>query len=154
MKVMKLMLSIAVLFMIFEGCTAYQLSSKSKNVAIENISADTFTVSFCAGAYMKKEEVEKYALQRASEEALAKGCSRFFVVKKRDDSQFCAFNPKKSLGSTSEFPEKDYPLYEGSSFMKPNVTLTLQCVPEGKEIKENVIDAKKFLRENFPGLEE
>jgi len=154
MRMLKPVCCAALGLMILGGCTAYQLSSKSKNVTVESISPKAFTVSFCASAYMKQDEVEKYALQRAAEEALAKGCSHFIVLTKRDDSKFCAFNPKKDIGSTSATPAKDYPLYAASPFMKPNITLTLQCLSEGDQAKENAIDAKQFLKENFPGLTE
>ncbi|MDD4954786.1 MAG: hypothetical protein PHP17_01960 [Candidatus Omnitrophica bacterium] len=148
MKVIKLPGAIVAALIMLGGCAAYQLSSESKKITIENISADTFTVGFCATAYMKQEDVEKYALSRASEEALAKGCPQFFVVKKRDESEFCEYNPQKNLGSTSMTPLKDYPVSGVSPFMKPNITLTLQCVRNGGKVKGKVIDAKKFLEEN------
>jgi len=138
---------------VLSGCAGYQLSSQKKNVVVDKIAPDTFTVTFCGNAYMSQEEVEKYAQQRAAETALSKGFPYFVVLKKDDTSQICLFDSYKKkaqpydAGGMPESPEV-VPV----KFVKPNVTLTIQCFSSAENLPEKAIDAQKFLDENFPGL--
>lgn len=145
MKTIKIWQATAVVLIILYGCSGYQLSSQSKNVIVDTISPNTFTVNFCGNAYMSQKEVEKYALQRASELTLSKGCSHFVILKKRDDSEVCMLSSKERYSSTP-------PLSDIPTFVKPNITLTIQCFSKGAKIPQDAIDAEQFLHENFPGL--
>lgn len=153
MGIIKIIGVISSVFMILQGCSGFQLSGARKEAIVDRISPNTVTVTFCGNAYMKQEEVEKLALQRASLEALSKGCSHFVIMNKEDKSKICALG----LGT-----DKNH-LYDSaaaknpgsltlSDFVEPNVTLTIRCVQKGEEIPENAINAEEYLNKNFPGL--
>jgi len=151
---MKRIIVLTAVLIILYGCTSYELSGKTKRTMVDKISADTIMVTFCGNAYMGQDEVEKYALQRASTEALSKGCPHFVVVKKEDNSKICALSSRKQgihsydVTALAENPENlDLP-----EFVEPNVTLTIQCISKGEKIPENAINAEEFLNENFPGI--
>jgi hypothetical protein len=149
---LKAVLAGVVFLAILNGCSEFQLASSRKNVEVENISPKVFTVNFCGNAYMNQAEVERYALQRASEEVLSKGYSHFVIVKKRDDSEVCNLNSagRSSSGMPSERSASNQ--YNFQPFMKPNVTLTIQCFYKAEKIPEGAIDADEFLLKNFPAL--
>ena len=138
----------AFLLVFLSGCSGYQLAGERKNITVESIAAKTFTVNFCGNAYMNQKEVEKYAMQRAAEVTLAKGYSHFAVLRKNDKSQMCMLNPSGSYSPAPSSRES----YDFQPFMKPNVTLTIQCFSANEKMPEGTIDAQKFLAENFPGL--
>jgi|GEM_PF-2353884 len=143
-----------VLMLILQGCSTFQLAQGSKKVIVDKISPNTITVNFCGNAYMSQKDAEKYALQRASLEALSMSCSHFTMVKKEDNSKLCALPPKMSGNrSYSSLPVEGPGSPASSDFVEPNVTLTVQCIANGEKIPEDAIDAEKFLQENFPGLE-
>jgi len=105
---------------------------------------------------MNYEDVEKYALQRASREALAKGCSHFLIVSKQDDSRICGISSdlNKKLSdesSTSVSGQTNY--LDKDRLVEPNVKLVIRCVRKVEGLPAEAIDAQKYLRENFPGLE-
>jgi hypothetical protein len=102
---------------------------------------------------MSQNEVEKYALQRASVEALSRGCSHFMVVKKDDKSKVCSISSamnKKHVFNAPSIKNSGY--LTSSEFVEPNITLIIECVPKGQAIPEGAIEAEKFLDENFPGM--
>lgn len=134
------LLLVAAMLTVTCGCSSYQLSGASNRSSVELVSPDTFAVNFCGNAYMSREDVDKFALQRASEMALSKGYAYFSVVDKQDDSEFCALDPKFSSSY-------DYP-----PFLKPNVTFTIKCFAKGDSIPGDAINAEEFLKENFPGM--
>lgn len=152
MKIIKALWVIAIVSMVLNGCSGYRLSSQSKNAIVDQISPDTFTVNFCGNAYMTQQDVEKYALQRASEASLAKGYSHFVVLEKRDNSELCEFKPGDQHGIEPVLQTKESPLIESSSFVKPNITLKIRAFSKGTKMQEKAINAEQFLRENFPGL--
>ncbi len=136
------------------GCSGFQLSSEGKKVIVDKTSPNTITVTFCGNAYMDQKEVEKYALQRASREALSKGCSYFVIVNKEDKSKFCTLSSGMNKKNAYNAPPiKDSGYLISSEFVEPNVTLTIRCISKNEKIPADAIDAAKFLRENFPGLE-
>lgn len=150
---MRIIAAITSLSLILQGCSGFQLASTRKQIIVDKISPNFITVTFCGNAYMTQEEVEKYALQRASSEALAKGCSDFIVVKKDDRSKICAL----SSGMNKKNPDNAPPVKNSgylaqSEFLEPNITLTIQCVRKGAEAVENAINAQEYLNKNFPGL--
>jgi len=141
-----------IFILLMNGCSSYQLSSSKKEAIVDKISPNAVTVTFCGNAYMNQKEVEKYALQRASVEALSKGCSHFVIVNKEDKSKICSLSSgmgKKHIYSSSS---KGSGSLSSSDFVEPNVTLTIRCVPRGEKIPENAINAEQFLNENFPGM--
>ncbi len=136
------------------GCSSFQLSSTKKEVIVDKVSPNIVTVTFCGNAYMTQKEVEKYALQRASREALSKGCSHFMIVKKEDRSKVCSLSTKGDKNYThNTLATQDLGYLPYSEFVEPNVTLTIQCINKLEKIPAEAIDAEKFLRDNFPGLE-
>ncbi|MDD5692301.1 MAG: hypothetical protein PHP10_03895 [Candidatus Omnitrophica bacterium] len=140
---------------VLAGCSSFQLAEQRKETIVDSISPNAVTVTFCGNAYMDQKEVEKYALQRASREALSKGCSHFIVVRKDDKSKICSLSSGMNKRHPSNAPPvKNSGYVTSSEFVEPNVTLTIQCVPKGEKIPEGAIDAQEYLRENFPGLEE
>ncbi len=152
MKVIKFIVAAAVILIILNGCSGYQLSGRKETVSVMNISPKTFTVNFCGNAYMSKKEVEKYTFQRASEVALSKGYSHFVVLNKSDNSEMCMLNSGGQHDSVSGSGVRDSSAYAFQPFMKPNLTLTIQCFSKGEKMPEGAIDADEFLRQNFPGL--
>ena len=149
MKIKKAIIILSGIIIFLHGCANYQFSSASKSTAIETISKDTFRVNFCAAISMSKEEIEKYAMQRASEITLSKGYSHFVVLNKRDDSQNCTLEVKKKYDQKAQ-QEFSYE----SPYMKPNITLTIQGFSRSTELPEGAVDAEQFLNENFPGLQQ
>ena len=150
---MKVVWITAISLIILSGCSSYQLSSKSTGSVVGEISPSTFKVNFCGNAYMTQKDVEKYALQRASEVALSKGYFHFIVVKKDDSSRLCAVNPgMKGASPYNQGTGADSKNTVSSAFVEPNISLTIQCYPGGEKLPEGAIDAGQFLRENFPGL--
>ena len=150
---MKRIMALALGLIILNGCSGFQLSSNKKEVVVDSISPSTITVTFCGNAYMSQKEVEKYALQRASSEALSKGYSYFIVVNKEDKSKFCALSFGKNQNNAYTAGSlRDSGSLSSSDFVEPNVMLTIRCVPKGEKIPENAINAQEFLNENFPGL--
>jgi len=141
------------LLFLLSGCSSFQLYSEKKQVVVDRISPDVVTVTFCGNAYMDQMEVEKYALQRASSEALAKGCSHFVILSKEDKSKFCSLvsgmNQNNSYSASTPGGSGNPAL---SEFVEPNVTLTIRCIAKGEEVPDKAIDAEKFLNDNFPGL--
>jgi hypothetical protein len=138
--------------MVLSSCSEFQLSSNKKNITVDTVSPKVFTVNFCGNAYMTQDAVEKYALQRASEETLLKDCSHFIILKKRDDSKICMLNP---AGNKNKAAPSDRGLsnqYTFQPLMKPNINLTIQCFSKNEELPEGAIDAAEFLMKNFPEL--
>ena len=145
--------------LLLSGCASYQLSGTKSQVVVDKMSPDTITVSFCGSAYMDAEQVKKYALQRASLEALSRtDCANFVVVRRSDNSRICAIGYEARAGA--EPPEnatlavrsedsvpRDYPDY-----VEPNLTLTVRCLKQGEPVPADAVNAEGFLRENFPGL--
>ena len=147
---MKRIAGIAVIIFALAGCSGYQLSGRAKSTLVDEISPDTITVTFCGNAYMTKKEVEKYVLQRASEAALAKGCSYFTIVNRQDHSEYCSLKPGvKGLPAAGQ---GNYENAEDTGFSRPNITITIRCFSNGKKWPQEGIDAEQFMRENFPGL--
>lgn len=130
MRTIKIMGAMAAVVMILNGCSGYMLSSRGKDVIVDQISPDVFTVNFCGNAYMTQEEAEKYALQRASKAVLSKRYPYFIILEKRDSSELCETKPGVE------------------QLVMPNVTLKVQGFSRLRDAPENVIDAKRFLREN------
>lgn len=150
---MKRIVFLVLALIILQGCSSLQLSGTRKKEIVDKISPNIIKVTFCGNAYMDQKEVERYAFQRASSEALAKGCSHFVVLNKEDQSKICALNSGMYKNSPGNYPpSNDSGDLVSSEFIEPNVTLTIQCIRKGEEIPENAIDAEKFLRENFPGM--
>lgn len=150
---MKRIVVLVSVLIILQGCSGFKMSSARKEVIIDKISPNTVTVTFCGNAYMNQKEVERYALQRASSEALSKGCSHFVIVNKEDKSKICALGSDMDKMHLYDVPSiKNPEPLDSSAFVEPNVTLTIRCVREGEEIPENAINAEEFLNENFPGL--
>ena len=136
-----------------QGCSEFQLSSEKKEVIVDKISPNTITLTFCGNAYMNQKEVEKYALQRASSEALSKGYAYFVIVNKEDKSKFCTLSSGMNKKSPDNAPPiKNSGYLTASEFVEPNVTLTIRCMKKGEKTPENAIDAEEFLNENFPGM--
>lgn len=151
---MKIVLVIAAALMALCGCSSYQLTSQNTRMTVDNISPKTFTVNFCGNAYMQQKEVEKYALQRASEVSLSKGYSHFVVLKKSDNSELCMLNSAGTSGAESSSRSTAPSSYVFQPFLKPNITLTIQCFSKGEKLMDGAIDAEQFLKENFPGLKQ
>jgi len=151
---MKKIVALFLGLIILNGCANYQLSGKTKKTVVDKISPNTVIVTFCGNAYMNQEEVEKYALQRASVEALSKGCLYFVVVKREDNSKMCALSSRRNkvhsydVAPIDKSGNLDFP-----EFVEPNIALTIQCVSEeeGKNL-ESAINAEEFLSKNFPGM--
>ena len=140
---------------ILYGCSGFQLASTRNEAIVDKISPNTVKVTFCGNAYMNQKEVEKYALQRASTEALSKGCAYFIILNKNDQSRICAINSrmnKKGPGPYEAQPIKSSGYLSSSELVEPNITMTIQCIPKGEKAPENAIDAEKYLDENFPEL--
>ncbi len=147
---MKQIAYIAVIVLALAGCSGYQLSGKTKSTLVDEIAPDTIQVTFCGNAYMTRKEVEKYVLQRASEAALAKGCSYFTIVNRQDHSEYCSLKPgAKGAPATSQ---GYYEHLEDTGFSRPNITITIRCFSNGNTWPQEGIDAGQFMRENFPGL--
>ena len=154
MRLIGIMVAASAGLMILNGCAHYKFSGKTTSFAVDKISPNIITVTFCGNAYMSQKEVEKYALQRASVEALSKGCPYFVVVKKEDNSKICALSSGIHRDDSHESPPLKYSGYLPSTeFVEPNVTLTIQCIFQGEEVPENAINAEQFLSENFPGMQ-
>ncbi len=153
MKTTNTIIIAAFVLIALNGCSEYQLKSKRETAIVDKVSQDTFTVNFCGNAYMNQKEVEKYALQRAAEACLSEGFSHFAVLNKQDDSEICRIDSKKRYGAkAAEEPERSLGS-ELEQFVRPNISLTVKCFTRLTDMPENAIDARKFLRENFPGLE-
>lgn len=145
----------SLLLVILSGCASYQLSSEKKSTIVDKISPNVITVTFCGNAYMSQEEVERYTLQRASSEALAKGCSHFVILNKEDKSKICAVNSGMDKNGSYDSPAAQKPdSLTPPVFVEPNATLTIQCIRRGEEIPEGAINAEEFLNKNFPGLKQ
>ncbi|MDD5583669.1 MAG: hypothetical protein PHV55_01250 [Candidatus Omnitrophica bacterium] len=148
--------ALVILVVFLNGCTAYRLSGRTKNVSVDKTSPDLFTVNFCGNAHMTQAEVEKYALQRACQAALDNGYSYFFVIEKRDDSQICALTPAmtrmKEDVSASPSSTQVFGSYPPAKFVTPNVTLKIKCFSDKTQAPKDAIDARQFLQDNFPGL--
>ncbi|MDD4938705.1 MAG: hypothetical protein PHE18_01435 [Candidatus Omnitrophica bacterium] len=155
MKLFRVPLAAVLALAILSGCSSYQLSSKNKSVIVDKISPNTFAVNFCGNAYMSQQEVEKYAMQRASEVTLSEGFAYFEVLNKRDDSEMCALAYKKmpSASTPGETQMEASPTYETPQFMRPNVTLTIRCYSAFEQLPGKAVNAQDYLRENFPGME-
>jgi len=149
---MKTILPIILISVALNGCSSYQLSSMTKSATVNEVAPRTFTVNFCGNAYMSQEEVDKYALQRAAETALAKGYAHFIVLDKNDNSEYCSLDTQTPYGKKPSSEPMNASAYAFPPFMKPNVTLTVQYFSRGEKIPDKAIDAQEFLRKNFPGL--
>ena len=150
---MKRTVFLMLLSVILYGCSGFQLSSTKNEAIVDKISPNIVKVTFCGNAYMNQKEVEKYALQRASTEALSKGCTHFIVLNKNDQSKICAINSRMNKkGSYDPQPIKSSGYLASSELVEPNITMTIQCIPKGEKIPENAIDAEKYLDDNFPEL--
>jgi len=151
---MKRMLLILLGALLLSGCSTYRLSGERKEAIVDKISPNTITVTFCGNAYMDRKEVEKYALQRASQEALAKGWDYFVVVNRKDNSKICALGSGKDRSLANDaLPAENSNYLASLDFVEPNITLTIQRIGKGEKIPEDAIDAQKYLKENFPGLQ-
>jgi hypothetical protein len=145
MRLTKSMIAMsAALLLLASGCSTYQLASQAKEVSVDTISPNSITVSFCGNAFMTQKDVEKYALQRACTEALAKGCSHFVVVKKNDNSKMCPLDSTKATNYSGNFTPAD--------FVEPNITLTIRCLSRTEKAPDDAIDAAQYLEDNFPGM--
>lgn len=153
MKIIKAITSLSAALIILNGCSGFQLASQKKSVIVEKVSADSFKVNFCGNAYMSRQEVDKYALQRASELTLSKGYSHFVVLSKEDNSEICMLD-RNMRYSTTIAPQKSEkaPAEESQTFIRPNVTLTIQLFHKGRKLPEGAIDAQDYLSRNFPGM--
>ena len=145
-------LIIALTLVVLSGCSGYQLASRSQNISVESLSPKSFTVNFCGNAYMSQKEVDKYALQRASEVTLVKGYPYFAVMSKKDNSEVCVVNPENTYSSAMSSTGRRPSSYDFPSFRKPNVTLAIQCFAKGEKMPDGAINAEEYLNENFPGL--
>ena len=143
----------AVVVLSLAGCASFQLSSMKENTLVDKTVPTIIKVTFCGNAYMTQKEVEKYAMQRACEEALAKGYSYFAVLNKRDDSKVCTL-VARNTGAQGSGQDPLFAPEEMSStgFIRPNITLTIQGFSEGQKLPDNVVDIQQFLDENFPGI--
>jgi hypothetical protein len=152
MKIIKVAWFIAAALISLNGCSSYQLAGGTKEVIVDKTSPDTIKVTFCGNAYMSQAEVEKYALQRAAEAAMAKGCPYFVVLDKNDQSEMCMLNSKDIYGSPASPEKQESSSYDFQPFVRPNVALTIRCIGKDEKVPEGAIDAKQFMREKFPGL--
>lgn len=158
MNILKTIFAVCLAGVALFGCSSYQLASTNKSTIVDTTSADTITVTFCGNAYMSKEDVERYALQRAALEALSKGCAYFVIEKKDDNSEICALDSRmnnkitsRAMGQPDITKQPDLAILP-SGFVEPNITLTIRCLRAGQEIPETAINAQEFLDKNFPGL--
>lgn len=145
---MKDILVIFILLLVLGGCAEYQFGSRSATAQVHAISTDTFEVNFCGNAYMTEKEVERYAMQRASDLVLSKGFSHFIVAGRKDASRVCQLSYRLPA-----VPKTDMPTYmEYEPFYVPNITLVIRAFNRGSEMPEHAIDAAAYLQMNFPGL--
>jgi len=149
---MKKIVSLLLITVILAGCAVFQSPSEKQTVMVDKTASDTINVTFCGNAYMSQKEVERYALQRASTEALSKGCSHFVIVDKLDKSKMCSLNSgslaKDDIYNDPKIAKGPEPFPD--DFVEPNVTLTIRCIKDGQSASKEAIDARNFLKENFP----
>ena len=147
---------IAAGLLIMAGISGCILTGTKQTLFTEQISESVFTVTFCGNAYMAQKEVDRYAMQRASQLALEKGFTHFVVLKKNDESETCLLKDapfKQSVVYETGTRGRTPTMTEENAYMfKPNVTLKIRCYKQ-KDAPEGAIDAQKFLSEQFPGLE-
>lgn len=144
-------LVIAVPCLLLSGCSGYMLQSQRETVFTESFPGSIFTVTFCGNAYMAQKEAEKYAMQRACELTLKKGCTHFLVLEKSDKSKLCMLEDAGRNTYASQTERSVPGSFVGpQSLERPNISLKIQCY--GKRIPADAIDAQQYLDENFPGL--
>lgn len=123
------------LSLLLAGCaTPYQPKGFLGGYSDFQISKDTFSITFSSNTLLDGSRLRQYLLRRAAEVTLAHGFSHFAIIENTDQTDMVTSFSLTSLTVTT-IPEE---------------SVWIRCFQEDPGPTAKAIDAKEYLRLNFP----
>lgn len=139
------------------GCaTPYKKLSGKYGYDDFRITKDVFEISFAANQHTAASLVSRYVFRRAAEVTLLSRFTHFVPFRESDHSLYGALNT--ATGTTHTYGSQDGSTSwgHGSSsgmnipFKMPAITMRVRCFKTPLPDVEKLVDAREFLRYNFP----